>query len=394
MSSPSSQSNRPTVMIPIALLAVVALSFAACSATVMAELESLPTSELKVIAGDACGRTGNEGDDGPAVKALFNNPRGIRATEDGRIFVADTKNNRIRVIDPDGIVHNFAGAVDGSSGNSGDGGQATEARLNEPFDVAVDASGNVYISDTGNNRVRKVGADGIIVNLVGNQDGSNEESVFGPTARPTPQIGLRVPQGIWIDQFGNLFVADTAQNRILRVQPDGLTTLIAGNHQGLPGNSGDDGPAVDATLRSPADVSSAPDGTVVIADTGNNRVRLVDPNGTITNQLGLSSGFGEFPESSSPRPPSALTSPRGVEFDGNGILYVADTFNSLVQRVESGAVKVVAGDMSGAFGPGTCPGNRNPGQLGSPFEVAILSDGNIAVADWGNNNIIEIVSDS
>src|SRR5208283_1475129 len=192
---------------------------------------------IRPVAGT--GIAGFGGDGGPAPRAQLNHPEGVAVDASGNLYIADTDNNRIRKISPNGIITTVAGT--GIAGFSGDGGPASQAQLNHPEGVAVDASGNLYIADTGNNRIRKISPNGIITTVAGNG---------------TPAI-LNAPTGIAVSASGNLYIADTGNNRIRVVDPSGsITTLVSAN--GL----------------QPAGIAVSPVGGLFISSTGDNQIFL------------------------------------------------------------------------------------------------------------------------
>ena len=214
-------------------------------------------------------RPGYEGDWGPATQAVLNQPRGIAMGKDGNVYISDWGNNRIRRVQPDGIIVTVAG--NGEKGFSGDGGPAIEAALNGPVGLAADAEGYLYIADSGNNRVRVVGPDGRISTVAGN--GFAGYSGDGGDASVA---SLSNPFDVDTDECsGRLFVADAGNHRIRVVDVDRKIYTYAGT--GVGNWSGDGGPADSSALNSPLGVHISPDGSVVIADTANQRIRKIEP---------------------------------------------------------------------------------------------------------------------
>lgn len=207
---------------------------------------------------------GFSGDGGMATAARLNSPLGVSSDTQGNLFIADAGNYRVRKVSPDGIITTVAG--NGTAGFSGDGGAATAAKINLPSGVSSDTQGNLYIADTQNNRIRKVSPDGIITTVAGNGTiGFSGDGGQATLAR------LYSPVAINNDFQGNLFITDYGNNRIRKVSPDGIITTVAGN--GTTGFSGDGGLATAARLSSPYSASSDTQGNVFIADTFNNRIR-------------------------------------------------------------------------------------------------------------------------
>jgi len=217
------------------------------------------------------GVAGFSGDGGPAAAAQLSAPGGIAkvpysfpGADD--LYVADTGNNRVRVI-RQGVISTFAG--NGTAGFSGDGGPATQAALSGPLDIAL-APDRValYIADTGNNRVRRVAPDGTITTVAGNGSAG-----FSGDGGPATQAALNAPSGVAVDPGGNLYIADTANHRVRRVAPDGTITTVAGSDTATA--VGDGGPAGQARLVSPWGLAADADGNLYIADQGDNRVREI-----------------------------------------------------------------------------------------------------------------------
>ena len=239
---------------------------------------------------------------------------------DGSLYIADSTNNRIRRVDPDGIITTVAGSY--YQGDfSGDGGPATEARLNSPNDVAVGPDGSLYISDYYNNRIRRVDPNGIITTVAGN--GGTGDSGDGGLATNAEVGG---PRGIAVGPDGSLYISHS--NRIRRVNPAGIITTVAGN--GTIGIGGDGGPAVDAQLNYPCGVDIAPDGVIYIADTDNHRIRRVGLDGIITTIAGSYEGYGG---DGGPATSARLKNPGDVAVGPDGSIYVADRENQRIRQI-------------------------------------------------------------
>ena len=315
------------------------------------------------------GDFGFSGDGGPATQAKLSAAAGVAVDAGGNIYIADTGNHRIRRVAPDGIITTFAGS--NYYGFAGDGGPATKAVLYSPSDVTVDSVGNVYIADTENHRIRRVAPDGIISTFAGRW---NE---FSGDGGPATEAGLDTPSGIAVDRSGNVFIADTGNNRIRRITPDGIiTTLSGGERQGL---SGDGGPATEAALNGPEGVTVDAVGNVYIADKDNHRIRRVGTDGIITTFAGTGTKRG-FSGDGGPATDAHLASPAGVAMDADGNLYIADAGNLRIRRVApDGIITTVVGSgnwrIFGEGGPASQAGMLYPG------DVAVDAGGSIYIAD-------------
>ena len=321
---------------------------------------------------------GFAGDGGPAVAARLNLPYDVAVDSSGNLYITDRNNHRIRKVDSTGTITTIAGT--GKDGFSGDGGPATQAQLNFPTGVAVDGEGNLYIADAPNDRIRKVDSTGTITTIAGGGG-------FGEDGGPATQVLLNLPYGVAVDGTGNLYIADTNSDRIRKVDSTGTITTIAGT--GERGFSGDGGPATQASLNSPFGVAVDGAGNLYIADQYNNRIRRVDSTGTITTIAGTEErGFGG---DGGPATQAPLFLPTGVAVDGAGNLYIADASNHRIRRVDStGTITTIAGTGERRFGGDGGPAIR--AQLDAPSGVAVDGAGNLYIADVGNHRIRKVDS--
>ncbi len=240
---------------------------------------------------------------------------------EGNLYIADSANHRIRKIDADGNISTVAGT--GPEEYTGDGGPAVQAQLSFPSDVALDSEGNLYIADSGNDCIRKVDADtGHISTVIG-------ESLDGP-------------RGVALDGDDNLYIADTNNHRIRKIDAaDGDISTVAGT-----GSAGDGGPAVQALLRFPEGVALDGDDNLYIADTANDRIRKVDADGDISTVAGT--GSREYDGDDGPAVLAALDGPKSVALDAAGNLYIADSTKRRIRKVDA-----VTGNISAFAGTGT-----------------------------------------
>lgn len=384
-----------------------------------------------------------DGDGGPATKAVLNGPEGIAVDLAGNFYIADTFNNRIRKVSTDGIITTFAG--DGFPGGSGDDGPAEKATLFLPTDVAVDRAGTLYIADLGASRIRIV-AKGIISSVAGKAveqlatDGLPALSVrlSGPTGVAVDSSGtfyfaegsigsgsgltsgdfkiwkvgpngilitvagtghnslagdgglavkaqINTPSGIAFDSAGNLYFADTGNQRIRKISTNGTISTVAGN--GIMGFAGDGGPATQAVLNQPVGVAVDSEGHIFIADSANNRIREVLSDGTIGTFAG--NGNAAFFGDGTAPIFAAIHAPRGLAFDPAGNLYIADTQDHRVRKInpDNTIVTVAGNGQPGFSGDG---GPAINAALNLPSSIAFDSAGNLYIADQANNRIRKV----
>ena len=385
-----------------------------------------PAGQITVVAGN--GNPGFSGDGASATAASLNTPTGVAVDSSGALYIADNANNRIRKV-VNGVITTFAG--NGIAGFAGDGGPASGAQIAYPFGLAVDTSGNLYFADNGNNRIREI-SNGVITTVAG----SGVRGFAGDGQAPTA-AQLAGPRAVALDSVGNLYIADTENNRIREISGGKITT-IAGN--GTAGLTGNNGPATAAELSGPWAVAVAPDGTVYIADTGNDDVRAVSGgtirafagnghngalgdggaplNASLNQVLGLAvdgqgnvyipqfyegrvrevsqnvintiagNGAAGFAGDGGPAAAALMNTPSRMAFDGNGHMYVAEEGNNRVREISGGVINTVAGNGAGAFsGDG---GPATSASLFRPWGVATDAAGNIYIADDFNNRLREV----
>jgi len=328
--------------------------------------EVSPMGIISTVAGSKS--PGDSGDGGPATSAQLYAPRGMVFDRSGNLYVSDESDNCVRKVTPAGLISTVAGNQ--TRGDSGDGGPATSAQLASPGYLAFDSIGNLYIADQGNGRVRKVTPAGIITTVAGT--GTSGYSGDGGTATSAQ---LRSPSGLAFDSAGNLLIADEPCNCIRKVTPAGIISTIAGD--GTYGYSGDGGPATSARLNGPGGIAFDSSGNLYVADSKNNRLRKVTPAGIITTFAG--NGLQAYAGNGVPAATAPLGAPSSLAFDALGNLYIADSSNFRVEKVTpSGILYTVAGNgiagNSGDFGPAAAA------QLNLPTGLALDSAGNLYVA--------------
>jgi sugar lactone lactonase YvrE len=305
----------------------------------------------------------------------LNLPSGVFVDETGRVFIADTFNNRIRMVDMNGDISTVAGTD--SRGYSGDGGPATSAQLNNPFGVFVDETGRVFIADLSNHRIRMVDMNGIITTIAG-----TDSSGYSGDGGPATSAKLNLPLGVFVDQTGRVFIADLFNHRIRMVDMNGDISTVAGTESS--GYSGDGGPATSAKLNRPFGVFVDETGRVFIADRNNHRIRMVDMNGIISTVAGTDSG-GDSGDGG-PATSAELNFPLGVFVDQTGRVFIADTSNHRIRMVDmNGDISTVAGTGSrGYSGDG---GPATSAELNNPYGVFVDQTRRVFVADRNNHRI-------
>jgi hypothetical protein len=338
-------------------------------------------------------RTWTSTEDGiPAVDANLDQPASVTLDGAGNMYIADTAHNRIRKVTAStGIISTIAG--NSAASYTGDGGPAKSATLDTPSSVAIDGAGDIYIADTANNAVRKItAATGIMSTVAG--DGAPG---FGGDNGPASAARLSGPLGVSVDAAGNLYIADTANQRIRKVDAaTGIITTVAGNGflsaGGFGGYSGDNGPAASAELNLPYAVAFDAAGNFYIPDSANSRIRKVDTKGVITTYAG--SGIPGDSGDSGPATAAELHLPLGVAVDPAGNLYIADTQNSAIRKVSPDSPNNIITIAQSGEGVTLAPGSSTPGPviLYAPTGIAIDAFGNLFVADYYYMLVREIQS--
>ncbi len=330
------------------------------------------TGLMTTLAGNGLPNFG--GDGASATTAQLDTPTGVAVDASGNVLIADSQNQRVRKVSR-GTITTIAGT--GAAGFNGDVVLPANAQLNTPRGVATDRSGNYFLADTGNRRVREGQPGGNLFTKAGN----GNASYFGDGMQAT-LASVNQPEGVAADAAGNVYIADTFDNVVRKVSANGVISTIAGF--GTPGFGGDGGPATSAKLNHPRGVAVDALGNVYVADTANNRVRKIDPVGTISTVAG--NGTVDFVVPDGVATQQGLSDPRGVAVDQAGNVYVAETGRNRVRKISpTGAITTIAGN-------GTCcytgdGGLGTAAQLNQPWGLAVDAEGNVYVADSGNNAI-------
>jgi uncharacterized protein (TIGR03437 family) len=331
-----------------------------------------PDATVTLVAGN--GNAGFGGDGGPPTAASLSFPSGLAVDSSGNLYISDKNNNRIRKISG-GIITTVAGT--GKAGNSGDGGPAAIARLNHPAGIALDATGNLYIADQFNHTVREI--TGTTINTIA----GNGAGTYSGDGGLATSASFNNPESVAVDAAGNVYIVDSGNNRI-RLVRSGIVTTVAGT--GSATFSGDGGPAAQAALSGPSAVALDAAGNIYISDFFNERIRKIS-NGVISTVVG--NGARGFSGDGGSAIAAVLNGANGVTVDASGALYVVDYFNGRIRKVVNGNINTVAGNGTATFfgdgGPATSAGMLNIAS------VALDKSGNLYIAD-GPNNCIRRVS--
>ena len=356
---------------------IAALLLAVCSLT------PIDAQTIRTIAGT--GDPGFSGDGGQADSAAFNSPVGVHGDNTGQTWVADTGNHRIRRITATfNTVVTYAGT--GTVGYTGDGSAATAATLNAPTDVFVDTTGNVWIADTGNHVIRKITTAGVISTVAG----TGARGFSGDAAAAT-SAQLNSPAGVYVTNGGVIYIADRGNHRVRRVSAAGTITTIAGT--GVPGFSGDGSPAGFAQLDSPSDVFLDTSGTLYIVDTNNHCLRAIAASDNTISTIAGTGGAPGFSGDGGVATNARFAFPRAVFVDTSGSIYIADRFNHRIRRINtSGDITTLAGDgVLDDIGDGAA---ANVARLGSPAGVWLYDNRELFIADSGNHRVRRVDDDN
>lgn len=319
--------------------------------------------------------SGEEGNvDGIAEEAVFDEPDGVTVTDEGDLYVTDSGNNEIRKIEEDGTVSTTAG--DGEAGYAD--GSVETARFNCPDGITVDSNGDLYVADTGNNRIRKISIDAGEVTTVAGSGEAGSADGTGTDAR------FNVPANITVDSSGNLYVADEGNNVIRKITPEGEVTTFAG--------SGDatfrDGTGAEASFNAPHGIAVDMSDNIYVTDMGNNRVRKITTNAEVTTIAGDgTAGFVNGVAES-----AQMDTPHGIGVDADGNVYFADENNNRIRKISTeGQVTTYAGDGT----DGSTDGLGANASFKRPRGVAVgwyARNEGVYICDYGNNKIRKVTS--
>ncbi len=307
--------------------------------------------------------------DGKGREATFTHPGGVAVDSSGNVYVADTENQLIRKITADGVVSTLAGSA-GVTGESN--GTGTAASFNHPTGVAVDSSGNVYVADSNNNRIRKITPTGVVTTLAGSGSvgSGNGTGTFA---------SFNWPRAVAVDSSGNVYVADAANRLIRKITHEGVVTTLAGS--GSQGSS--NGQGTSALFNQIWGIAVDSPGNVYVADTFNHLIRKITPAGLVSTLA----GSGAQGSANGTGPAAAFSYPAGVAVDASGIVYIADYHDFLIRKITAGGVVTT---LAGTGSPGAVNGIGTDASFNKPTGIAADSSGTVYIADTFNNLIRKI----
>jgi hypothetical protein len=342
-------------------------------------LAKINAQTISTIAGN--GTAGNTGNGSPATAAELNVPFGVCTDSLGNVYIADDYNNQIRMVNTSGVISLFAGT--GAGGYSGDGGQATLAKLNQPSQVYAAKNGNVYISDEFTNTIRMVNTSGVISTVAGTGIGGYSGDGGQATAAK-----VNTPTDVTFDAAGNMYIGDFSNARVRKVNTSGVISTIAGT--GAAGYSGDGGLATAAEINHPYGVATDRQGNLFISDDIDNRIRMVNSVGVISTYAGT--GVGGYSGDGGPATAAQISGPYKVNTDANGSVYIADRLNARIRWINkyTGIITTIAGTGAGGYnGDGIPATTAELGEAGGVFAdnrtqaVYIADDLNNRVRKFG-----------
>jgi DNA-binding beta-propeller fold protein YncE len=329
------------------------------------------------------GEKGYAGDGGPATRAQLNGPFDLGFDTSGNLYFSDTFNHCIRRVDAgSNVITTLAGC--GEPGYSGDGGPATGARFNEPYGIAVDRSGNVYVADRHNHCVRRLeAASGIVTTFAGNGCAG-----FGGDDGPAARAAMSEPNGLALDPAqSRLFIADVADHRVRVVDlASGAIWTFAGT--GEAEHSGDGGPATKAGIYGARAVKVAADGTVYVLERQGSALRAVDPNGVITTLAGT--GVRSYTGDNGPALAATFDAPKELTIDREGNLLIVDTENHAIRKIDIHSKTVATVIGSGRQGGDGDGGPATGASLDRPHGAAVAADGSIYIGDTNNHRVRKV----
>lgn len=335
-----------------------------------------PAQTVTTFAGT--GVKGFAGDGGPATEAQLNNPYGIARGPDGALYICDMDNHRIRRVAADGAISTYAGSA--TKGYKGDGGPATEAALDQPYEVAWDRNGNLYFVELGNHVVRRVDAE---TGLIATVAGSGKPGFAGDDG-PAKEAFLNQPHSLAFDPAGDLYIGDIVNHRIRKVDmKTGVITTWAGT--GAKSTAEDGAPIRGSPLNGPRALAFAADGTLWLALREGNAVLRLDPKAGVLHHV-AGTGRPGFTGNGGPAREATLSGPKGVALDAAGDVYLADTESHSIRVIDTkrGTLELLVGDGRRGDGP---DGEPRKTRLARPHGVFADKDGRVFIGDSENHRV-------
>ena len=344
-------------------------------------------AEYVITTAVGTGDKGFAGDGGPAQAASLNGPFDVAFDSAGNLFFSDTFNHRIRRVDArTGTITTIAG--NGEAGYAGDGGPAVQASLNEPYGIAIDRAGNIFVADRLNRRVRRIdAANGTITTLAG-----TGEPAYSGDGGPAARAGFAEPNGLALDAGErHLYIADVADHRVRSVDlSSGAIATFAGT--GAPEHGGDDGPVAEARIFGARAVKLGPDGTIYILERQGSSLRAVDAATGIITTIAGTTGRG-YSGDGGPALAAVFDAPKEMAIDPDGNLLIVDTENHAIRLIgrSTGVVTTIAGGRKGGRGDG---GPATAAGLDRPHGAVVGPDGAIYIGDTNNHRIRKVIRQS
>ncbi|WP_051313084.1 SMP-30/gluconolactonase/LRE family protein [Sporocytophaga myxococcoides] len=305
--------------------------------------------------------------DGPAAMSGFSSPNGVAIDSKGNVYVAEADNNKIRKISAQGIVSTFAG--DGGWGKQD--GEGKNARFMYPWGIAIDTEDNVYVSELGGHRVRKITPDGVVSTLAGNGDAGSLDGT-GTEAR------FIAPSSLVVDGTGTVYVADTRNNKIRKITPEGVVSTLAGkNTSGFA-----DGAGADAMFSNPSGIAIDANGNLFVADYYNDKIRKITPDGTVSTFAGSTDG-----RTNGDLSVAKFSNPYGIAIDAEGNMYIGEEGNNVIRKISK---EGIVSTYAGTGGIGDKDGNATSANFYNPHGIAVDAAGNVYVADIRNHKIRKV----
>jgi sugar lactone lactonase YvrE len=347
------------------IFALLFITIVSCSKNDDEFVKEIPKPTTYTVSTFAGGESGLL--NGTTAMAQFKLPHNLIFDSNGNLFISDSENHQIRKITVDGIVSTLAGSTIGFAN-----GFKSLAKFNKPIGMAFDANGNLYVADSENNKIRKITSEGLVSTFAGSTVGYEDNNI-GILAK------FNKPEGITIDATGNFYVTDKSNFKIRKISPTGVVTTLAGSDSGFLNATG-----INAKFSGPRGIILDNTGNLLVADSGNHKIRKITPSGEVTTFAGNSMGFQDGTLET-----TLFNFPTSLGKDLLGNIYVVDTLNHSIRKISStGQVTTIAGSASGYQ-----DGLGGDAKFSFPTDIKADNAGNLFIVDYGNNRIRKIVID-